>query len=152
MTLPHLKKLLASRFQKLSQNKDFGLRSPAKTQRDKKAESSFNPPRLLTGSSTRILKYVEDLKRDSNAEIGPKDYFEMPMKKLPSIAKFLLGASPNTYSCSPRRCHIIMHLIVGVPISFTASPVVGHISNRITPKHQCFPDKLFDLVKYSMRT
>ena len=24
-----------------------------------------------------ILKYVEDLKRGSNAEFGPKDYFEM---------------------------------------------------------------------------
>jgi len=24
-----------------------------------------------------ILKYVEDLKRGSNAEIGPKDYFEI---------------------------------------------------------------------------
>ena len=28
---------------KPSQNKDFGSRSPAKTQRDKKAEPSFNP-------------------------------------------------------------------------------------------------------------
>ena len=52
---------------KPSHNKDFGSRSPAKIQRDKKAEPNFNPPRLLTGSSTRILKYVEDLKRDSNA-------------------------------------------------------------------------------------
>jgi hypothetical protein len=40
-------------------------------------------------------------------DITRKDFFEMPMKKLPSIAiflstaKFLLGASPNTYSCSP---------------------------------------------------
>ena len=57
--------------QKPSQNKDFGSRSPAKTQRDKKAGPSFNPPRLLTGSSTRILKYVEDLKRGSNAEACP---------------------------------------------------------------------------------
>jgi hypothetical protein len=24
-----------------------------------------------------ILKYVEDLKRGSNAEVGPKDYFEI---------------------------------------------------------------------------
>ncbi|PLX52584.1 MAG: hypothetical protein C0611_07805, partial [Desulfobacteraceae bacterium] len=48
-----------------------------KTQRDKKAEASFNPPRLLTGSSTGILKYVEDLRRGSNAEVGPKDYFEI---------------------------------------------------------------------------
>ncbi len=59
------------------QNKDFGSRSPAKDRRDKKAEPSFNPPRLLAGSSTRILKYVEDLKRGFNAEVGPKDYFEI---------------------------------------------------------------------------
>jgi hypothetical protein len=53
------------------------VQDPPKTQRDKKAEPSFSPPRLLTGSSTRILKYVEDLKRGSNAEVGPKDYFEI---------------------------------------------------------------------------
>ncbi|MDH3723476.1 MAG: hypothetical protein OER74_18410 [Desulfobacteraceae bacterium] len=47
---------------KPSQNKDFGSRSPAKTQRDKKAGPSFNP---------------EDLKRGSNAEVGLKDYFEI---------------------------------------------------------------------------
>jgi len=44
-------------------------RSPAKTQQDKKAESSFNPQ--------AYFKYVEDLKQGSNAEIGPKDYFEI---------------------------------------------------------------------------
>jgi len=53
------------------QNKDFGSRSPAKTQREIKAEPSFNPPRLLTGSSTRILKYVENLKRGSSVETRP---------------------------------------------------------------------------------
>jgi hypothetical protein len=30
-------------FMKPSQNKDFGSKSPAKTQQDKKAEPSFNP-------------------------------------------------------------------------------------------------------------
>jgi len=70
---------------KPSQKEDFGSRSPAKIQRDKKAGPSFNPPRLLTGSSTHILKYVEDLKRGFNAEVGPKDYFEMA-----SILKGLL--------------------------------------------------------------
>ena len=33
-----------------------------------------------------ILKYVEDLKREPNAEIGPKDFFEMgsnPVRKKP---------------------------------------------------------------------
>jgi hypothetical protein len=28
-----------------------------------------------------ILKYVEDLKRGSNAEVGPKDYFEIASNK-----------------------------------------------------------------------
>ena len=42
-----------------------------------KAGARFNPPRLLTGSSTRIPKYSEELKRGPNAEIGPKDFFEM---------------------------------------------------------------------------
>jgi hypothetical protein len=28
-----------------------------------------------------MLKYVEDLKRGSNAEFGPKDYFEIASKK-----------------------------------------------------------------------
>jgi hypothetical protein len=53
---------------KVSQKLYFGLRSPAKTQRDKKAAPSFNPPRLSTGSSTRNLKYVEELKREANKE------------------------------------------------------------------------------------
>jgi len=46
---------------KPSQNKDFGSRS--------------RRSRVLTRKHT--LKYVEDLKRDSNAEVGPKDYFEI---------------------------------------------------------------------------
>jgi hypothetical protein len=54
-----------------SQNKDFGSSSPAENRRDKNTEPSFKPPRLLTGSSTRILKYVGDLKRGSNAETCP---------------------------------------------------------------------------------
>jgi hypothetical protein len=40
-------------------------------------EAEDQPPRLLTGSSTRILKYVEDLRRGLNADIGRKDFFEM---------------------------------------------------------------------------
>jgi len=46
---------------KPSQNKDFGSRS--------------RRGRVLTRRHT--LKYVEDLKRGSNAEVGPKDYFEI---------------------------------------------------------------------------
>jgi len=37
----------------------------------------FNPSRLLTGSSTRILKYSEELKRGPNTEIETKIIFEM---------------------------------------------------------------------------
>jgi hypothetical protein len=43
--------------------------------------AEVQPPRLLTGSSTRILKYSEELKRGPNAEIGPKDIFEMASNK-----------------------------------------------------------------------
>jgi len=46
-----------------------------------KAGSSFNPPRLLAGSS----KYVEDLKREPNADIGPKDIFEIASNLDPSL-------------------------------------------------------------------
>jgi hypothetical protein len=91
------KNKLSDRFNcKPSQNKDFGSKSPAKTKRDKKAEPSFNPPRLLTGSSTRILKYVEDLKRGFNAEVGPKDYFE--------IASIINQVSHPQFSVTPIRC------------------------------------------------
>jgi hypothetical protein len=48
-------------YSKLSQNWDFRSRSPAEYRRDKNARPRLNPPRLLTGSSTAILKYVEDL-------------------------------------------------------------------------------------------
>jgi hypothetical protein len=34
----------------------------------------FNPPRL-SGSSTRMLKYVDDLRRGLNADIARKDFF-----------------------------------------------------------------------------
>jgi hypothetical protein len=56
---------------------DFGSSSPAKDQRDKNAGPRFNPPRLMAGSSTRILKYVEDLKHGPNKEIGTKGFFEI---------------------------------------------------------------------------
>ena len=55
-------------------------------QRQKACEKN-NPSRLLTGFSTRILKYVDDLIRGLNADIGRKDFFEMtsikdaPMKE-----------------------------------------------------------------------
>jgi hypothetical protein len=38
---------------------------------------------MLTGSSTRILKYVEDLIRGLNADIGRKDFFETASKNAP---------------------------------------------------------------------
>jgi hypothetical protein len=40
-----------------------------------KTRPRFNPPRIVTGSSTRILKYSEKLKRGLNPEIGPKNFF-----------------------------------------------------------------------------
>ena len=43
--------------------------------------TEVQPPRLLTGSSTRILKYSEELKRGPNTEIGPKDFFETASNK-----------------------------------------------------------------------
>jgi hypothetical protein len=54
----------------------FRSRSPAKDRRDKNARPRINPPRL-TGSSTRILKYVVDLRRGLNTDIERKDFFEM---------------------------------------------------------------------------
>gem|GEM_PF-257418 len=44
----------------------------------------------MTGSSKRILKYVEDLKRGANAEVGPKDYFEIAsnINKAPLLVFF----------------------------------------------------------------
>ncbi|MGA7144189.1 MAG: hypothetical protein WBY47_06755, partial [Desulfobacterales bacterium] len=36
-----------------------------------KAGPRINPPRLMTGSSTGILKYVEDLRRGLNADTCP---------------------------------------------------------------------------------
>jgi hypothetical protein len=35
-----------------------------------KTKPRIKPPRLLTGSSTHILKYVEDLRRGLNADTG----------------------------------------------------------------------------------
>ena len=58
----------------------FQWRSPTKDPRDKKARPRINPPRLLTGSSTCILKYVEDLRRGLNANIRRKGFFEMVSK------------------------------------------------------------------------
>ena len=56
-------------YKKPSQNKDFGSRS--------RRIRVLIRPENITGSPTGILKYVEDLKRGSNAEVGPKDYFEI---------------------------------------------------------------------------
>src|SRR5210317_1098643 len=50
---------------------------PLKTSGIKKRGRVLTRPVCWTGSSTGILKYVEDLKRGANAEVGPKDYFEM---------------------------------------------------------------------------
>jgi len=61
----------------------FWFKIPRYNQRDKKAGSRFNPLRLVTGSSTRILQHFEELKRGPNAETCPplagwaKDVFEI---------------------------------------------------------------------------
>ena len=60
----------------------FGSRSPAKDLRDKNAGPNFNAPRLLTGSSIRILKYFEVLEPGPSTEIGIKDFFGMASKIL----------------------------------------------------------------------
>ena len=78
-----------------SQNKDFGSSSPAENRRDKNAEPSFDHPRMLTGSLTRILKYVEDLKGGSNAEIGPKDHFKIASIHLPHLQQ--IHSAPNQW-------------------------------------------------------
>ena len=41
-------------------------------------------------------------------------------------------------------CHIIMHSIIGVPISSAASGDLGHVQNRVTRKQDMFPDMVFD--------
>jgi hypothetical protein len=55
----------------------FSVEISRQDRRDKNAMPRINPPRLLTGSSTRILWYVEDLRRGVNADIGRKDFFEI---------------------------------------------------------------------------
>jgi len=47
---------------------------------------------------------------------------------------FCKGSPPNTYACSPYGCHNIMHPIIGVPISLSASLFMGHVENRVTRK------------------
>jgi len=41
-------------------------------------------------------------------------------------------------------CHIIMHSIIGVPISTVASDDLGHVQNRVMHKQDMFPDMVFD--------
>jgi len=53
----------------VSQNKDFGSKS-----RRSHVSTRRRPQEVPSGC---ILKYVEDLKRGPNTEIGPKDYFEI---------------------------------------------------------------------------
>jgi hypothetical protein len=55
----------------------FWIKVSRRNSAGKNAGPSFNPPRLLAGSSSGILKYVEDLKREPNADIGPKSIFRI---------------------------------------------------------------------------
>ena len=73
-------------------------------------------PVKIPGSSTRILKYVEDLKRGSNAEVGPKDYFEIASKIPSTGVKF-------------RMTIYLGRTLLGIPqikgvISLTDTPMV----------------------------
>jgi hypothetical protein len=54
---------------------------PLKLSGIKRRGGVLTRPVKIPGSTTRILKYVEDLKRGANAEIGPKDYFEIASSK-----------------------------------------------------------------------
>jgi hypothetical protein len=44
-----------------------------------------------------------------------------------------------------------MHLIVGVPISLSASRAAGHVEKRATPMRRCCLDMDVDLLKYNKR-
>ena len=68
----------------VSQNKDSGSPQKARDLRQNQGGAKFQP--------AGILKYVEDLKRGPNTEIGPKDYFEMGYNDIcrPVIALTLL--------------------------------------------------------------
>ena len=66
---------------------------PLKTSGIKKRGRVLTRPVCWTGSSTGILKYVEDLKRGTNAEVGPKDYFEIASNnKVPFTPEFGLNS------------------------------------------------------------
>ena len=60
------------------------------------------------------------------------------------------GSSPNTYSCSPLRCHNIMRSIVSVPIRYTASPL-GQAMSRVTHELGIPPDMGFGSSAHSRR-
>ena len=53
-------------------------------------EAEDQPAPSATGSSRRIRKYVEDLRRGPNADIGRKDIFEMAsnLKNIPILTSF----------------------------------------------------------------
>jgi len=51
---------------------------------------------------TGILKYVEDLKRGPNTEIGEKDFFEIASSVHPEMADFGFRQGPSEFSTAPK--------------------------------------------------
>jgi hypothetical protein len=65
---------------------------PLKTSGIKKRGRVLTRPGKIPGQAA-IRKYVEDLKRGANAEVGPKDYFEIASNnKVPFAPEFGLNS------------------------------------------------------------
>ncbi|PLX53554.1 MAG: hypothetical protein C0611_04565, partial [Desulfobacteraceae bacterium] len=55
-----------------------------------------------------ILKYVEDLKRGSNAEVGPKDYFEIASKNFASPYPGIIVPPDTVFQCIRKHSFIVI--------------------------------------------
>ena len=62
---------------------------------------------------------------------------------LACILEAEIGLIAKHLSVFTQRCHIIMHLVVGVPISHSASLFVGHVEKRVTHRQDMSPDRVF---------
>jgi hypothetical protein len=63
-----------------------------------------------------------------------------------------IGLIAKHLSVFTQRCHTIMHLINGVPISLSASHFVGHVEKRATHKQDKSPDTVFGFSKRRRHT
>ena len=59
-----------------------------------------------------ILKYVEDLKRGPNTEVGPKDFFEIASSTMIFTMILLLGLQPAWHQTRPKN-YILVRLLLG---------------------------------------